>query len=125
MNESTDKVVPWNNPDIFHGKKYATGKHAMKTREDYDRFLAEARKTTGIDALTPNETGLVSLRVQDEYNVNLQFIEATVAPQIVEDILSAGAIVAQRPHHIGQRKCKDHGHHKGHALCHGRPLHYH
>ena len=49
----------------------------MKTREDYDRFLAEARKTTGIDALTPNETGLVSLRVQDEYNVNLQFIEAT------------------------------------------------
>ena len=49
----------------------------MKTREDYDSFLAEVRKTTGIDALTPDETGLVSVRVQDEFNVNLQFVEAT------------------------------------------------
>ena len=49
----------------------------MKTREDYDRFLAEVRKTTGIDAMTPDESGLVSVRVQDEFNVNLQFIEAT------------------------------------------------
>ncbi len=49
----------------------------MKTRDDYDRFLADVRKTTGIDALTPNETGLVSVRVQDEFNVNLQFVEAT------------------------------------------------
>ena len=49
----------------------------MKTKEDYDRFLEEVRKTTGIEALTPDETGLVSVRVQDEYNVNLQFVEAT------------------------------------------------
>ena len=49
----------------------------MKTRDDYNRFLEEVRKTTGIEALTPDETGLVSVRVQDEYNVNLQFIEET------------------------------------------------
>ena len=49
----------------------------MKTREDYDSFLAEVRKTSGIEALTPDESGLVSVRVQDEFNVNLQFIEAT------------------------------------------------
>ena len=49
----------------------------MKTRDDYNRFLENVRKTTGIDALTPSETGLVSVRVQDEFNVNLQFVEAT------------------------------------------------
>ncbi len=49
----------------------------MRTREDYDSFLAEVRETTGIDALTPDKTGLVTVRVQDEYNVNLQFVEAT------------------------------------------------
>ena len=49
----------------------------MKTRKDYDKFLEEVRKTTGIDALTPDETGLVSVHVQDEFNVNLQFVEAT------------------------------------------------
>ncbi len=49
----------------------------MKTREDYEKFLEEVRKTTGIEALTPDETGLVSVRVQDEYNVNFQFIEET------------------------------------------------
>ena len=49
----------------------------MKTKDDYDKFLEEVRKTTGIAALTPDETGLVSVRVQDEFNVNLQFVEAT------------------------------------------------
>lgn len=49
----------------------------MKTRDDYERFLADVRKTTGIEALVPDETGLVSVRVQDEFNVNLQFVEAT------------------------------------------------
>ena len=49
----------------------------MKTREDFDRFLAEVRKTTGIDDMESNEAGLVSVRVQDEFNVHLQFIEET------------------------------------------------
>ena len=49
----------------------------MKTRDDYNRFLAEVRKSTGIEALTPDADGLVSVRVQDEFNVNLQFVEAT------------------------------------------------
>ena len=49
----------------------------MKTKEDYNRFLAEVRKQTGIEALKPDESGLASVRVDDAYNVNLQFIEAT------------------------------------------------
>jgi hypothetical protein len=49
----------------------------MKTKDDYARFLAEVRKATGIEALKPDDGGLVSVRVDDAYNVNLQFIEAT------------------------------------------------
>ena len=49
----------------------------MKTREDYDNFLSDVRKASGVEALTPDESGLVSVRVDDAYNVNLQFVEAT------------------------------------------------
>ena len=49
----------------------------METKETYVNFLAEVRKTTGIEAFVPDETGLVSVCVDDAYNVNLQFIEAT------------------------------------------------
>ena len=49
----------------------------MNTKESYEKFLAEVRKASGIDALRPDESGLVSVRVDDTYNVNLQFVEAT------------------------------------------------
>ena len=49
----------------------------MKTMDDYRDFMAEVRKTTGIAALSPNESGLVSVKVDDVYNVNFQFVEAT------------------------------------------------
>ena len=49
----------------------------MPTREDYDSLLAEVRKQTGIGAMTADESGLVTVRVDDKYNVNLQFVEAT------------------------------------------------
>jgi len=49
----------------------------MPTREDYDNLLAEVRKQTGIGAMTADESGLVTVRVDDKYNVNLQFVEAT------------------------------------------------
>ena len=49
-------------------------KHTM---DDYKDFLAEVRKATGIETLKPDESGLVSVRVDDAYNVNFQFIEAT------------------------------------------------
>ncbi len=39
--------------------------------------MSEVRKVSGVDTLTPDETGLVSIRVDDAYNVNLQFVEAT------------------------------------------------
>ncbi len=49
----------------------------MNTLEDYNRFLADVRKQTGIDALKPDDSGLASVRVDDVYNVNLQFVEPT------------------------------------------------
>ncbi len=49
----------------------------MATHEDYAKFLKQIREETGIDSLVPDEGGLVSVRVDDAYNVNLQFVEAT------------------------------------------------
>ena len=49
----------------------------MVSREDYDRFLAEVRKETGIGAMAADESGLVTVRVEDKYNLNLQYVEAT------------------------------------------------
>jgi len=49
----------------------------MPTREDYDRFLSEVREETGIEAMSADESGLVTVRADDKYNVNLQFVEAT------------------------------------------------
>ena len=49
----------------------------MATKKDYEDFLAEIRKTSGIGSLVPDDSGLVSVRIDDAYNVNLQFVEAT------------------------------------------------
>ena len=49
----------------------------MVSKEDYLKFMSEVRKVSGVDTLTPDETGLVSIRVDDAYNMNLQFVEAT------------------------------------------------
>ena len=40
-------------------------------------FMAEVRKATGIEMLQPDDSGLVSVKVDNAYNVNLQFVEAT------------------------------------------------
>ena len=49
----------------------------MKANSDYEQFLAEVRKVSGIESLKADESGLVSVRVDDAYNVNLQFVEDT------------------------------------------------
>ena len=49
----------------------------MKTKDDYNKFLSDVRSASGIESLTPDESGLVSVSVDDAYNVNLQFVEAT------------------------------------------------
>ena len=49
----------------------------MSTKNEYETFLATLRKETGLDALVADESGLVSVRVDDSYNVNLQFVEGT------------------------------------------------
>ena len=49
----------------------------MTKKEDYAKFLAEVRKASGVENLTPDDSGLVSIRVDDTYNLNLQFVEAT------------------------------------------------
>ena len=49
----------------------------MHSLEDYKALLAAVRTQTGLDMMVPDESGLVSVRVEDEYNLNLQFVEAT------------------------------------------------
>ena len=48
----------------------------MPTLDDYKDFFAVLRKRTGIEALEPDDAGLVSVRVQDEYNLNFQFVKS-------------------------------------------------
>ena len=49
----------------------------MPTLDDYRKFLARIREETGIATLVPDDAGLVTVRVEDRFNVNLQFVEAT------------------------------------------------
>jgi len=49
----------------------------MPTLEDFSNFLAAIRQTNGNEAFVSDETGLVSVRVQDTYDLNLQFVEST------------------------------------------------
>ena len=49
----------------------------MPTIDDFKNFLATIRKQTGLDMLVPDDDGLLSFRVNDEYNINLQFIEVS------------------------------------------------
>ena len=46
------------------------------TLEDYKGFLAKLSEKTGLN-FTPDESGLVSLRVDDAYTLNLQYVAAT------------------------------------------------
>ena len=47
------------------------------TMENYRDFLAALRQETGIAAFAADAAGLVTVRVDDKYNVNLQFVEPT------------------------------------------------
>jgi len=49
----------------------------MTTLQNFQDFLGQIRKETGIAALVADKDGLVSVRVQEEYNLNLQYVEAT------------------------------------------------
>ncbi|MBO4317424.1 MAG: type III secretion system chaperone [Mailhella sp.] len=48
----------------------------MRSMEEYKAFLATVRKDTGLDMLVPDESGLVTVRVEDKYNLSLQYIDA-------------------------------------------------
>ncbi len=47
----------------------------MRTIEEYRAFIAEVRKVTGLDMLVPDEGGLVSVRIDDRYDLCLQYVE--------------------------------------------------
>lgn len=49
----------------------------LKTLSDFATFLTVIRQETGISSFVADETGLVSVRVDDVFNVNLQFVEAS------------------------------------------------
>ena len=49
----------------------------MTTIQEYKTFLGQVAKAAGLATLEPDDEGLVSLRVEDEYTLNLQFLAAT------------------------------------------------
>ncbi len=49
----------------------------MKTIEDYKTFLSQVREETGIKAMVADDTGLVTVSIDETYNLNLQFVQAT------------------------------------------------
>lgn len=92
----------------FSGTNQETDK--MQTTDEYEQFLAELRRETGVEALAADESGLASVRVDDKYNLNLYFIEATgkilcfvevaTLPQdapaaVYRDLLAAGLFGAE------------------------------
>ena len=48
----------------------------MATLEDYKKFMDEVSKLTDLPAMASDDDGLVSVRVEEEYIVNLQYIAA-------------------------------------------------
>ena len=49
----------------------------MRTMAEYKAFLETVKKNTGLNMMVPDDTGLVTMRVDDAYTLNLQFVEAT------------------------------------------------
>ena len=49
----------------------------MKSLEEYKAFITKVKKFTGLDSFDSDEDGLVSLRVDEKFNVNFQYITGT------------------------------------------------
>ena len=49
----------------------------MTTMQEYKTFLGQVAKAASLETLEPDDEGLLSLRLEDEYTLNLQFILAT------------------------------------------------
>ena len=45
--------------------------------DEYKAFLVEVRKSTGLDALVPNDEGLVEVCVDERYPLSFQYVEGT------------------------------------------------
>lgn len=78
--------------------------------KDYEAFLGEVRKATGIDGFTPGETGLVTLGIDEKYTLSLQYLApagkilcfveiATLGPEtpceVYRELLAAGLFGAE------------------------------
>lgn len=58
--------------------------------EEYKKFLAMVRKDTGLEAFAPDETGLVSVSVDDQYTLNLQYVEASNKVLCFVEVMTLG-----------------------------------
>ena len=47
----------------------------MQNLTEYNAFLSTLRERTGLESFLADQDGLVSFRVDDKYNINLQFIK--------------------------------------------------
>ena len=77
----------------------------MHTMEEYGAFLAEVRRLTGLEMLVPDDGGLVTVRVDDKYNLSLQYIEG---PARVLCFIEIAELPADAPKRraviVGQRR---------------------
>lgn len=48
----------------------------MSTQKDFENFMTSVAESTGISAMIPDDGGLVRVRVEDRYTMNLQFVPA-------------------------------------------------
>ena len=61
----------------------------MKTKDDYNKFLSDVRSASGIESLTPDESGLVSVRL-DELEVEVATLPSDASKAVYRDLLVGG-----------------------------------
>ncbi len=49
----------------------------MSTRNDYNVFMNKVCEKTGLDAFSPDESGLASVLVEERYTLNIQYVEVS------------------------------------------------
>ncbi len=63
----------------------------VNSLEEYKSFIAQVREKTGVQSFVADAEGLVSFRVDDKYNVNLQFVEPTRRILCFVEVCSLGS----------------------------------
>ncbi len=58
----------------------------MSTRNDYNVFMNKVCEKTGLDAFSPDESGLASVLVEERYTLNIQYVEVSSKIYIFSEV---------------------------------------